>query len=348
MKKQRRFSSSEIANFCGQVALLLNAGITPANGMEVMLSDTTDLRDREIIEKILKVCREGDKFYEALAAADVFPDYVIQMVSIGEESGRSDEVMQSLSEYYERENNLNENIKSAITYPMIMMGMMLLVIIVLIAKVLPIFQDVFRQLGAEMNAFSLSLLSIGQVISQCAYIIIALLLAAILFYLWISKTEAGRQNFLVFLSTFPLTRPFLDAIASGRFASGMALTLSSGFDAYHSLDLSDSLVNNPSMHEKVLLCKSLVADGSNLAEALAAAGIFTNLYAKMISVGNKAGSMDLVMKYIADKYEQETERKMGHLISILEPSLVIILSLVVGMILLSVIMPLMGIMSSIG
>ena len=348
MKAKKLLTNKEIASFCGQVALIFNAGITPAEGMSILLSDTANSEGKEIIEQIHQKCCEGSSFCDAIKCTEVFPDYVVNMIHMGEESGNLDNVMQSLSDYYEREENIAESIKSAISYPIIMIGMMLLVIIVLLTKVLPIFDQVFNQLGSEMQGVSKSLMNIAVVIRQYSVVIIVILCVAVLLFLFFKKTNPGKRMLYSFLHKFPLTRGFYESVAAGRFASGMALMLSSGVDTYSSLDLVKVLVGNKPMEDKITKCKELIEQGSNFSEAIASAGIFSNLYCKMISVGFRAGSVDVVMRKIADNFEKETDNRIHSIISILEPTLVIILSVIVGLILLSVILPLMGIMSSIG
>ena len=128
----------------------------------------------------------------------------------------------------------------------------------------------------------------------------------------------------------------------------MAITLHSGMDTFSSLDMVAKLVDNKEMQDKIQLCKESLQQGNNFPEALASSGIFNNFYSQMVGIGFKSGNIDTVLEKIADSYEKETDRRIQSIISVLEPSLVIILSLIVGMILLSVILPLMGIMTSIG
>lgn len=348
MNLKRKLSNVEIASFCDQVAMILSAGITPVEGMRILLSDTKDAQGQEILNEILSYCEKGENFYTALAATNVFPDYVINMVKIGEESGCTDTVMRALATYYEREENISQNTKSALRYPLIMIAMMLIVILVLITKVLPIFNQVFVQLGSEITGFSRSLMNIGSHIRSYSIVLIVILAAIAVPVIFATKTKKGRLIFRGLLSKFPPTRNFFDKMAAGRFASGMALTLSSGLDTYQSLDMVAKLVENKSMENRIMECKRLIEEGCNFSEAVAKAGIFSNLHAKMIAVGFRTGNIDVVMNKIAENYEKETNDRIYSIIAVLEPTLVIILSLIVGMILLSVILPLMGIMSTIG
>ena len=128
----------------------------------------------------------------------------------------------------------------------------------------------------------------------------------------------------------------------------MAMTIASGIDTFTSLDMVSELVDQPAMREKITKCKDDLRQGANLSEALVGTGIFSHVHSRMVTVGFKSGNIDVILKRIADSYEKETDKKLQNIISVLEPTLVIILSVIVGFILLSVILPLTGIMSSIG
>lgn len=345
---QKRLSNREIASFCDQCAMLFQAGITPAESMNIMLSDSKANTAKEILTTIQDVCRKGNSFSKALKKTGVFPDYVLHMIALGEESGHLDDVMQSLSDYYEREQSIAESVRNAVRYPFIMIAVMMLVIFVLLGKVMPIFNQVFIQLGSEMTGISATLLHLGTALNRYSVIVVAILIALVILYLLATKTKFGRKISRRILSAFPLTRGFYQKLAAGRFANGMALTISSGMDTFSSLDMVSEIVEHKGMQAKISECKKALKSGANFSEALSGSGIFTNLYARMISIGFKTGSIDVVMQKIADNYDRETEKKLHSIISILEPTLVIFLSIIVGLILLSVIFPLMGIMSSIG
>lgn len=344
----KKLSSYEISNFCRQMALLIKAGISPAEGIEILIQDLNDKASLKLLNKINQVLLSGEQFHVALQMSDAFPDYVIHMVTIGEESGTLDIVMDSLAEYYDREENIQSNIKSAVSYPLIMVFMMLVVVVVLIVKVLPIFEQVFAQLGTSMSGFSQSLLSLGTLLNRYSVAMTVLLVILAVLFIFFSTTQTGKNTFKNLLTHFAATKKLMQELECERFASGMVLTLSSGMDTYEGLALVQKLVESKEMKNKVVSCRNRLLDGDSFPEALEKSKIFSSFYSQMVSVGFKTGSMDSAMKQIADRFEHETERKIFSLISILEPTLVIVLSIIVGMILLSVILPLMGIMSTIG
>ncbi len=348
MAKQKKLTNEEIASFCRQTALITEAGITPAEGMDIIIHDTISEEGKALLKTISDSCRKGNYFHQALEESGVFPDYVIRLVLLGEESGTLDTVLISLAEYYEREAEIAYNIRSAISYPLIMIAMMFIIIIVLIVKVLPIFRQVFTQLGTEMTPFAERLMNLGSSLSRYAIVITIVLFAVVCAIIILFQIPTIRTRMRAFLSKIPVTRDLYDNIAAGRFASSMYLAYSSGMDTFHTLDMVAELVENDDMEKKIVQIRNDINNGDNMAEAISKAAIFSNLYSRMITVGFRSGNVDTVMKQIAGAYENATERRLRKLVSIIEPTLVIILSLIVGVILLSVLLPLMGIMSSIG
>lgn len=179
---QKKLSNQEIASFCSQTAMLFAAGITPTESMNILLNDSKTTEGKEIISDILGTCRHGESFTNALKAAGVFPDYVLHMIHLGEESGNLDDVMQSLADYYEREDTISDSIRNAVSYPFVMIGIMVLVIFVLLGKVMPIFNQVFIQLGSEMSGISATLLHLGNSLNRYSLVLIITLAVLVLLY----------------------------------------------------------------------------------------------------------------------------------------------------------------------
>ena len=347
--KLRPLSNHEIAVFCTQMSMLIKGGVSPYECVSILLSDTKDKEGQALLTRMMLTINTGERLYTAIEQTGAFPDYVVNMIRLGEESGQLDIVLDALSDFYTREDELRETIRSALTYPLIMISVMAVVIFVLLSRVMPIFADVFAQLGTSMNAFSESLVSLGQNINRYSLVIIVVFILLILLALFFKYVPVGKKAFSAFAQSFGPTKRLRRDIAAGRFAAGMALALNSGMDTYNGIDMVDELLENKEISEKAEEIKRLIReDGMTFPEALSTVGIFNALYTRMILVGFKAGSIDASFKQIALHYRQDTDRRIYKIISVIEPTLVIILSIVVGAILLSVILPLMGIMSSIG
>lgn len=341
------FTNMELSSFCGQTSLILKSGISSMEGLTIMLEDASSSDEQEILHALLENMQETGSFYKALKSVKIYPSYMLHMIQIGEETGTLDEVMESLKNHYEREDSINKSIRNSVTYPMIMTGMMAVVIVVLLVKVMPVFNQVFVQLGTEMTGFSRILMHIGTVIHHYSSVFIFILILIVLFIFYGTRTASGKSLFLSLGYKLRFTKSIYEEIAACRFASGMALTLSSGLNPERSMELVNSLNEDPVFQKKIDLCQNKIDEGTDLSQALFTSGMFTGIYARMASIGSKTGSMDHVMEQIAELYREDIDTRMNNILAVLEPTLVILLSLIVGVILLSVMLPLMGIMSSI-
>lgn len=341
------FTNAELSAFCGQLALLLQSGISSLEGISVMLEDSTDKEEQQILTVILDELNRGGSLADALKAADVFPPYMLHMTQLGEETGTLDTVMDGLARQYDREDDIRRSIRSSVTYPLIMASMMIVVILILIIKVLPIFQQVFAQLGSEMTGFSRTLLQAGSILRTNALIFtIVIFLIAVLVFCGL-RTDAGIRLMRNLGQKLPFTRSIYEKTAACRFADAMSLALSSGLHPERSMELMCELNEDPVFAEKLDTCRRLQEEGKELSDALHDAGIFTGTCARLITLGARTGRMEDVMAQIAALYQDEIDARLTHILSVLEPTLVIVLSLIVGVILFSVMLPLMGIMSGI-
>lgn len=195
----KALTNKELTYFCSQMALILKSGISSTEGLSLMLEDTPEGEGRDLLQTLLHDMEEGAMLYQALTSSSVFPAYMCSMTEIGENSGRLDEVMESLSEHFRREDNLSQSIRSSVTYPLVMLGMMIAIMVVLIVKVMPIFQQVFDQLGTEMTGISGAILDLGNNLSRYSmvFLVVAAIAAIIFFLLFFTKKgETGSLHFL--------------------------------------------------------------------------------------------------------------------------------------------------------
>lgn len=339
-------SHTEVSAFCSQMAMILHSGIFAMEGISIMLEDAQDAREHELLAQIDDHLQATGSLYEALKSTAAFPAYMLQMVRIGEETGKLDDVLDALSVYYDREASIAQTIKNAVTYPLIMVFMMLLVIIVLITRVMPIFNQIFLQLGTEMTGLSKAILDFGTAINYYSTILIILTILVVAAVFYFGRTSKGRQHLRTLAAHTPMTRAFTEKIAMCRFAGGMSLTLSSGMSPEECLRMAAELIDHDGFAARLEVCQEALDEGQEFYRALLDAGVFSGLYARMASIGDRTGALDEVMQDIADQCQDEIDVKFTGLIAALEPTLVIVLSLIVGLILLSVMLPLMGIMSS--
>ncbi|BDF59263.1 pilus assembly protein [Christensenellaceae bacterium] len=346
IKGKYKLSDAELSAFCEQLAYMIKSGISLQEGLMLLGEEESSEIGAQVTLTLLDTVEQGGSLACALRATDAFPRYMVNMVEIGEASGKLEDVLSSLCAYYERQENIARSIKSAVTYPLVMIAMMIAVILVVIIEVLPVFANVFAQLGSEMSGFVSGVMQFGGAVSRYAVVIVAVAAAVIVLFFILRRTRGGKRFLAAVYER--LFRKTSLAVASGRFASAMALMLGSGMDVDQALDMTLELIDNHSTRQKVTAVRQRMESGEGFAEAVAGVGLFSGLYGKMITIGFRTGTLPSVMKRIAQHYEEEADRKMNGILSALEPTLVAVLSLIVGLILLSVMLPLMGVMSAIG
>lgn len=341
-------NTQELIYFSEQISMILRSGIPVLEGLTIMAEDCTGEDGEALLRELSDQMENGQTFHQALSSTGAFPSYFLNMAEIGEQSGRLDEVMEALSRYYSSQAEMISSIRSAILYPFAMLGMMIVIVIVLITKVMPVFEQVFRQLGSGLTGFSLGIYRLGQGLGRCSFLFVGIAVVLALLILFFAFTHAGRAKFARMSASLPFTRKLSVKLASARFASGMALCLKSGLDTDASLEMVSRLTEHPVLQQRTEVCRSELAQGQSFDSAVKDSGLFTGLQARLISVGFKTGSLDQVMEKLAAQYEEDASNTITHIISVVEPTLVAVLSVLVGLVLLSVMLPLMGIMSGLG
>jgi len=344
----RQLDGPYLSSFCMELSLCLKAGISLTEGLFMLSQDETDKDLKGMLTELYNKMDRGMSLEQALSEAGCFPKYLVDMIEIGSRTGRLEAVLKALSAYYQRQVQITRSIKNAVVYPFVLMCMLLLVIGVLITKVLPIFNDVFNQLGAEMSPLAISIMNFGTGVTKYAAVILAVVIIIAIVAIFVSAVPSLSLKFVNFWNKITSGRKLSKKIASARFANGMAMTLASGLDTDESLDMVERITENPVMLARIKNCRDLMASGELFVDAIAKSEIFGSMYCRMLSIGFKTGTADQVMDEIARRSEEEVDENIESVINKVEPTLVIIMSLIVGLILLSVMLPLASIMTTIG
>ena len=337
----KQFSNSHISSFCMSLHLALQAGISIAEGTEMYSEEENDSYRRGRIDVIANELGLGEQLSVSLRKSDAFPDYMVDMIEVGEKTGKLDDTLLSLSRYYDRQETIAKSIRGATTYPIMLLCVLLLVLIVFVVRILPIFYDVYKQLGAEMSGIATAALNFGNWLSTfwipIVIVIAVIVIAAIVFR---AKLKGAMRK--IFMGGK------LGASMQGaRFASILSMTLASGMDPDEALTMAARLTDDEKAREKISVSAKLAEAGTSLAQCVADTGIFSMLYNRMLAIGVRTGSSDAVMEEIARRTGDEASDRLEMFVGKIEPTLVIIMSLLIGLLLLSVMLPLAGIMSAI-
>lgn len=349
MKKTRkRYSYQELSAFCMQIALLLEAAIPLEEGFSIMAEDSADQEEKEMLLFLSEEIEVGEPLFSALEKTEAFPPYVVRMAKLGQQTGTLDQIFSSLSVYYEKENRLLKSIKNAITYPVMMVFMLLVVLFVLFSKVMPVFEEVYAQLGAQISPVAKSAIHLEGVLSAAA-LVVSCVLAVATGGIW-SASKFGKRIPIVETMVDKVKRSSKIALATAncRFTSVLALTLRSGMELEKGMALAKELVENSKVAEQIQKCSEDLEVGTSYYQAMKETGLFSGFHIQMIKVGSRSGRLDDVMEEISKSYEHQADESIDNMIARFEPTMVAILAVAVGMILLSVMLSLAGVLSAIG
>lgn len=346
--EQLVLTNQQTAGLCWGLALLLHAGISLADGV-FLLAQEEQGRYQELLNNLGGRLDEGALLSDAMEETSAFPNYVTGMVRIGERTGRMEEALSSLAAFFEERQRTDKLLRSAIAYPSMILVLMLAVVGVLLVKVLPVFDQVYASLGSRLTGAAAGLLHLGQLLEGAMPWLLGILAVIVVFGLVLYRFPRIRAA-----CAAPLQRRFGDRWISrkfnnARFARAMAMGLGSGLALEEALELARMLLSDvPDAAKRCELCAKRLAEGDSLAEAMDGAQLLPAAQSRMLTLGLRGGNADQVMENIADKLSEDAADALDAAISRVEPAMVMASSLLVGLILLTVMLPLMNVLSSMG
>ncbi|WP_270844768.1 type II secretion system F family protein [Thomasclavelia ramosa] len=340
-----KLTMSEKYMFCNQMAMILESGFSLNQGVTMVYEEMDDKNIKGVLQEVAKYLDEQVSFSEAIDLTKAFDDYMVNLVKVGETSGNLDDVMQSLSEYYARIDDITNKLKQALTYPIILIIMMVVVVGIIVFKVLPIFKDVLNGLGSDLSSYANSFMEFGQIFSLiCFAVLLVLVIVIIAGYLYQRITHVNVLSNVVQKSF--LTRKLSRALNKAQITYALSLFISSGYDLQEAMKFVPKLVDDKQLRANLEKCNEDLRNGDSFVEVIKKYQIYQGMQLNMIQVGFKTGQVDIIMKQLSNSFQEEVSRAIDQFLNIIEPTIVTLLSLVVGIVLMSVMLPLISIMSS--
>ncbi|MFO7612267.1 MAG: type II secretion system F family protein [Clostridia bacterium] len=341
--------TGDIALFSRQLSLVSDSDISMQRGLSIISQKSGNNKIREISAEIIGGLNKGESFYDCVKGhSRELGRFFIEMANIGEKSGNMPMMLKRIADTLDKQIETSGKIKSAIIYPLILSVLMLAVIILLLVYVLPMFNDILLSLGGDMPGATRILMNFGSFISKnILWLALAAAAAGLIF--WVFKiTEYGKGRIDCLKLHIPFFRRITIANAAARFARNLAMLLKSGINLTLAVEMLAAITENKCISEKLKNAASELGEGTRPDEVIDRLGLFPMLLVKLIAIAHETGHMEATLDKAADIMEKETEERVLNLTTALEPILIIILSLLVGFILISVILPVTGIMNSIG
>lgn len=344
----KNLNSLGVSIFCENLAMMLAAGIPTENAMELLAEDSQSGLFCDTAKAVLAQMETGNPLGDAIEKAECFPDYAVHMIQAGELSGRTEGVLRNLSAYYSKQSQLENKLKNAVIYPAVFLMIMAIIMILMVVKVLPVFTDVYANLSGDLTVSSYSYVNTAYIVGYCVLGITLLLVLILLVAAILGRSRKGQQFLGSIFQKLPVTAGTAYALSLSQFMAALSTFIASGVDSDRALREAAEMVSNTKMAEKLSVCKKEMEEGQSLAQAFQKEKLFDPLYTRLLLSGARSGSLELATSRLSDLFDEDTDYRLNKMIDIIEPALALFLTVSVGLTLITVMLPLIGILGAIG
>lgn len=319
---------------------LLNAGLTLGGAVQKLARQTGNAPRAVLLKEVHEDIVQGKSLSEALAKhPKSFPEFYVSLVRAGEASGQLTSSLENAVRHYERTTETRDQVKNAMTYPIIVLFFGVVVVMYLLWKVVPKFAEIFESIDQVLPLPTRILIGLSEGMMIYGPLVAGVLaLIAVFFSRW-KKTRAGRLAWHGFLLKLPVFNKLVRSAAYANFARTLSNLLINGVPVLQSLDIVKSTANNAVLEEEIAKLKDRVTDGSSLSRPLSESGVFPDLFIDMLSVGEEAGEVPRALSRIAERYDGELTRDVKRMTTLIEPVLMLFMAAAIGFIAISMLLP---------
>jgi type IV pilus assembly protein PilC len=341
-----RVKQKDVAVFSRQFATMINAGLSLIRALHILEEQTENEKLRETARTVRMDVERGASLAQALGRhPKVFNRLYVAMVKAGEAGGVLDSVLLNLAAAIEKQVELKRKIKSAMTYPVAVFGLVCLIVAAMLLFVVPMFEELYATLGGTLPAPTRLLLAVsGFVTSFFPFIILAAIIGVVVLRRWIA-TDQGRATWDTMKLKLPVFGKLVHKTAITRFCRTLSVLLRSGVPVLESLEITSETVGNTVVARAVKDTQEAVKGGEAMASPLTRHAVFPPMVVQMLAVGEETGAVDDMLDRVADFYDQEIEATVDALTSLLEPLLIVVMGLTVGGMVVALYMPMFNIIN---
>lgn len=342
-----RVKLNDLAMFCRQFSTMIDAGVSLVRCLSVLGEQTTNPKMKRIVSDLQAEVEAGQMLSKALGKyPSVFNNLFVGLVRAGEVGGVLEESLQRLAGFLEKDQELRRKVKSAMTYPVIVMIFAVLIVVVLVTFVLPRFMGLFVDLGIkEFPLPTQILMNFSNFLTSKWYFAVGFLIAFIVAFKMFLKTRVGRRSYDRFKLKAPVFGKLNHKIALARFARTLGTLLSSGVPILQALETVAGTVSNEIISDAVLEARARIREGDRIGDPLQRSNLFPPMVVQMISIGEESGALDPMLAKVAEFYESEVDAALASLTSAIEPVMIVFLGGVVGFIVISMFLPLVSVIN---
>lgn len=332
--------SKDIVLFTRQLSTLIESGVNIINGLDIISGQASNKYLKAILGDVITKIKDGKSLSECLAVhRRVFPDLYSSMIRTGEAGGNLGQTLKRLADFLEKEEEFKNSIRASLTYPIFVFSVGALTVLVLLVFVIPRLAAMFADMGQILPLPTRILIGASNFFQNYCWIITIKILIVLFLSRRISRMPQARLSLDRFKLKFAVFGQITLKTEISRLMRTLSLLLSSGIPITSSLEICVSVVENQILKSEVIKLKDQISSGSSLSASLGSSKLFGEFITSIVSIGEETGSLDKSLIRIADDYEREVDRTLKTLTRLLEPSVILIMGLIVGFIVLSMLLP---------
>ena len=337
---QEKVKEKDVVVFARQFATMINAGLPIIQCLELLSAEEANKTFKKIIISVKDDIEGGVSLSDALKKhPNVFDELFVNLVAAGEAGGILDVILNRLSAYMEKAMKLKARVKGAMTYPAATLVIAMAVTVLLLYKVVPVFEDMFTGFGSALPGPTQVLVSMSRFVqNNILYMIIGVVIA-VFAYRRYYRTERGRLQIDTLVLKAPVFGILLKKVAVAKFSRTLSTMMSSGVPILDGLEIVSKTAGNKVVENALMETRKSISEGKTIAEPLSESGIFPSMVVSMISVGENTGALDAMLAKIADFYDDEVDTAVDAMTALLEPFMLVFLGGVVGGMLIALYLP---------
>jgi len=342
----RKVKTKELSVFSRQLSVLIDAELPLIQSLNILSEQAKSKYFKKVINKVREDVEAGSTLNQAMRRfPKVFDDLFCNMISSGEQSGSLDIMLRRLSDFLERIVKIRSQVRQAMIYPAAIITFAVLVVIFMMWQVIPVFAQVFTELGASLPGLTVFVLNMSNFVQHNILWIAVAVVALVVGFRLAQKNKTGRKALDRMKLSLPLFGTLLEKYGLSRVTRTLSTLLSGGVPMLDSLKITSATAGNMIIEENILDVRTLVAEGSSMNDALKEVGGFPFMMTQMVGVGEATGTLDEMLAKLADFYDEEVDAAVKSLLSILEPVLLIGVGGLVGSIVISMYLPIFSLIS---
>lgn len=348
-KNLGKVKPKDLAIFTRQFSVMIDAGLPLVQCLEILGAQQTDKGFQKIIAAVRSDVEQGATLQTAMSKhPKAFNDLYVNMVGAGEAGGILDLILQRLSGYIEKAVKLTSKVKGAMTYPITIIIIALVVVGIIMVKVIPVFSQMYEGMGSSLPVPTQVCIAMSNVIIHYFYLVVLFIVLAVVGLKQYYKTPAGHLAIDNLLLRIPVIGDLLRKVAVARFCRTLGTLTSSGVPILEGMEITARTAGNVVIQNAILKSREAVEQGRNIAGPLAETKVFPPMVVQMVGVGEATGALDAMLGKVADFYEDEVDNAVAGLTSLMEPIIIAFLGGIIGFIVVAMYMPIFNLANVMG